>query len=58
MSRLVVFDIDGTLTDTNDVDDECFRRAVADIFALSYTSLDWSDAPLYLARLVRRTAHH
>jgi len=45
MSRLVVFDIDGTLTDTNDVDDECFRRAVADIFALAYTSLEWSDAP-------------
>jgi len=25
MSVLVVFDIDGTLTDTNDVDDDCFR---------------------------------
>jgi len=45
MSRLAVFDIDGTLTDTNDVDDECFRRAVADIFALTHTSVDWSDAP-------------
>ena len=45
MSRLVVFDIDGTLTDTNDVDDECFRRAVADIFALTYASVDWADAP-------------
>jgi len=45
MSRLVVFDIDGTLTDTNDVDDECFRRAVADIFALAYASVDWSNAP-------------
>ena len=45
MSRLVVFDIDGTLTDTNDVDDDCFRRAVADIFALTYASVDWSDAP-------------
>jgi len=45
VSCLVVFDIDGTLTDTNDVDDECFRRAVADIFALPYASVDWSDAP-------------
>ena len=45
MSRLAVFDIDGTLTDTNDVDDECFRRAVADIFALNHASVDWSDAP-------------
>jgi len=33
------------LTDTNDVDDECFRRAVADIFALTHASVDWSDAP-------------
>jgi phosphoglycolate phosphatase-like HAD superfamily hydrolase len=45
MSRLVVFDIDGTLTDTNDVDDECFRRAVADIFGLTLASVDWSNAP-------------
>ena len=45
MSRLVVFDIDGTLTDTSDVDDECYRRAVADTFALTYASVDWSDAP-------------
>lgn len=45
MSRLVVFDIDGTLTDTNDVDDECFRRAVVDIFALTPASVDWSQAP-------------
>src|SRR5438874_2696170 len=45
MSRLAVFDIDGTLTDTNDVDDECFRRAVADTFALTHASVDWSDAP-------------
>src|SRR5438045_8594932 len=45
MSRLAVVDIDGTRTDANDVDDACFRRAVADTFALPHASVDWSDAP-------------
>lgn len=45
MPSLALFDIDGTLTDTNDVDDECFRCAVADIFAVPAASIDWSDAP-------------
>jgi hypothetical protein len=29
VSRLAIFDIDGTLTDTNGVDDESYRVAVA-----------------------------
>jgi phosphoglycolate phosphatase-like HAD superfamily hydrolase len=46
MSRLAIFDIDGTLTATNEVDDECFLCAVAEVFALPpVTRLDWSDAP-------------
>lgn len=45
MRRLVVFDIDGTLTDTNAVDDECFLRAVAEVLGLDPAALDWSDAP-------------
>jgi phosphoglycolate phosphatase-like HAD superfamily hydrolase len=45
MRRLAVFDIDGTLTDTNAVDDECYLRSVADILGLSRQSLDWSEAP-------------
>jgi phosphoglycolate phosphatase-like HAD superfamily hydrolase len=44
-SRLAVFDIDGTLTDTNAVDDECFLRAIADTLGLDAAALDWSDAP-------------
>jgi|SRR5688572_2614030 len=43
--RLAVFDIDGTLTDTNAVDDECFTRAVADVLGLDPVALDWSMAP-------------
>jgi phosphoglycolate phosphatase-like HAD superfamily hydrolase len=45
MQRLVVFDIDGTLTDTNAVDDECYLRAVADTLGLDAATLGWTDAP-------------
>jgi phosphoglycolate phosphatase-like HAD superfamily hydrolase len=45
MRRLAVFDIDGTLTDTNAVDDECFTHAVADVLRLDAAALDWSWAP-------------
>jgi phosphoglycolate phosphatase-like HAD superfamily hydrolase len=43
--RLAVFDIDGTLTDTNAVDDECYLQSVADVLGLSLHVLDWSEAP-------------
>jgi len=45
MPRLVVFDIDGTLTDTNSVDDECFRRAVTMVFGIDSEGVDWMAAP-------------
>jgi phosphoglycolate phosphatase-like HAD superfamily hydrolase len=45
MRRLAVFDIDGTLTDTNAVDEECFLRAVADVLGLDAAGLRWSEAP-------------
>jgi beta-phosphoglucomutase-like phosphatase (HAD superfamily) len=45
MDCLAVFDIDGMLTDTNDVDDECFLRAVGDVLCLEPARLDWSNAP-------------
>ena len=40
-----MFDIDGTLTDTNAVDDECFLGAVAEVLELPSSEIDWSDAP-------------
>jgi len=43
--RLAVFDIDGTLTDTNAVDDECFLWAIAKVLDLDAARLDWSAAP-------------
>jgi phosphoglycolate phosphatase-like HAD superfamily hydrolase len=45
LARLVVFDIDGTLTDTNRVDDECFRRAVRMVFDVDAAGVDWMTAP-------------
>ena len=45
MSRLAVFDIDGTLTDTNSVDEECFLRAVADVLGLDAAGLCWFEVP-------------
>jgi phosphoglycolate phosphatase-like HAD superfamily hydrolase len=41
--HLVVFDIDGTLTDTNLVDGECYWRAVSTVLGLSGERPNWSD---------------
>jgi phosphoglycolate phosphatase-like HAD superfamily hydrolase len=43
--RLAIFDIDGTLTATNAVDDECYARAVAETFDVAPEAIDWSDTP-------------
>lgn len=40
--NLVIFDIDGTLTDTNPVDERCFRLSVRDVLGLADVSSDWS----------------
>lgn len=43
--ELVVFDIDGTLTDTNVVDGECYWRAVCEVFGIVGEQPEWSDFP-------------
>jgi phosphoglycolate phosphatase-like HAD superfamily hydrolase len=40
--RLVIFDIDGTLTQTTNADAECFVRSLADIFGFTDVETDWS----------------
>ena len=45
MRRVAVFDIDGTLTDTNAVDDECFLRAAGKVLGTDLGATDWSEAP-------------
>jgi len=40
--HLVVFDIDGTLTDTNKVDGVCYWQAVREVLGLAQEQPDWS----------------
>jgi phosphoglycolate phosphatase-like HAD superfamily hydrolase len=42
---LAILDIDGTLTDTTVVDDECFRQAMALALGVPSSEVDWTDAP-------------
>src|SRR5437773_6767898 len=40
--HLVMFDIDGTLTETMKVDEECFVRSFEDVFGFASSGTDWS----------------
>src|ERR1041385_2243299 len=40
---LIMFDIDGTLTETFQVDEECYVQALKDVFSFSEVSTDWSS---------------
>lgn len=43
--KLIMFDIDGTLTKTDVADGECFVRALKDVFGITKISDDWSIYP-------------
>jgi phosphoglycolate phosphatase-like HAD superfamily hydrolase len=43
--HLVMFDIDGTLTETMKVDEECFVRSFKDVFGFAHVDTDWSHYP-------------
>lgn len=43
--KLAVFDVDGTLTNTNSVDDECFVGSLADVHGVRGISTDWAEYP-------------
>ncbi len=43
MRRLAVFDVDGTLTQTSQVDDRCYIRAVRETLGVEGMSTDWSS---------------
>lgn len=43
--KLAIFDIDGTLTSTNSVDDECFVKALAEAHASTEIDTDWATYP-------------
>jgi hypothetical protein len=41
--NLAVFDIDGTLTESNEIDDVCYVRAFGDVFGIQGINTDWLD---------------
>ncbi len=43
--KLAIFDIDGTLTDTNSVDDQCFIEAMAQAHNITQIDTNWSAYP-------------
>src|SRR5687768_3454481 len=43
--KLAIFDIDGTLTNTNSVDDKCFVKALSDAHAITEINTDWASYP-------------
>jgi phosphoglycolate phosphatase-like HAD superfamily hydrolase len=43
--KLAIFDIDGTLTNTNTVDNECFVKALAEAHAITKIDTDWATYP-------------
>lgn len=43
--KLAIFDIDGTLTNTNSVDDECFVEAFADVNKVLGINTNWAEYP-------------
>lgn len=43
--RLALFDIDGTLTATNDVDTECYTQALAAELGLTAAEIQWTESP-------------
>jgi phosphoglycolate phosphatase-like HAD superfamily hydrolase len=43
--HLVMFDIDGTLTETTKVDEECFVRSFKEVFGFADIDTDWSHHP-------------
>ncbi|BAY21444.1 hypothetical protein NIES2100_11980 [Calothrix sp. NIES-2100] len=43
MVKLVMFDIDGTLTESNHLDDESYLQALFEVFGVSEVSSDWAS---------------
>jgi len=41
--HLIIFDIDGTLVDSVQVDDDCFKKAFLHLHQLDISNLDWDD---------------
>lgn len=42
---LIIFDVDGTITDTTQVDDFCFKKTFRKLYNLDLEEIDWTDFP-------------
>lgn len=47
MKKLVIFDIDGTLTNTNAADHQAFEKAYRELYDLDVSDLNWEDCENY-----------
>jgi phosphoglycolate phosphatase-like HAD superfamily hydrolase len=45
MDRLAIFDVDGTICDTQEVEGYCYAEAIGHIIGKSLSTLDWSAYP-------------
>ena len=43
--KLAIFDIDGTLTNTNSVDDQCFVGSLSEALSITGINMDWATYP-------------
>jgi len=44
-NKLIIFDIDGTITDTTEVDDLCFKKTFKLLYDIDLINVTWSDYP-------------
>lgn len=42
-SVLFLFDVDGTMTDTKDIDDQCFTEVLSELYGFDIHNMDWSE---------------
>ena len=53
--HLVLFDIDGTLIDSNRLDDACFVAALREVFSIDDFDTDWAGTDCQVADLQQNT---
>ncbi len=55
MKTFILFDIDGTLLDSDSVDSRCFADSYAAVFGMPFPSIDWRQYPHVTDHVIFRT---
>ena len=42
--KLIIFDIDGTITDSVNIDDKCFKDTFEDLYNINWNGFNWDEA--------------